>query len=339
LLTVSLVVAAFMALPAVALGSVDLSITRNLTTGAGGVGAHSIPNCSYIICFPVPPPPITLTVSRGDVQIGSAGPTSDPFIAVQLRQGDVVDISDGTNRMTLTFDGRPSLDDYSCALVGRTSVSGSFTTSGSNPYGSGVSNSLLGTPGQLDNIGGDRVLGESYQTGDRFMANFPRAIRRGDAIRIEALYTPDGFVPVSSQMEATICPVPPPTCISSLKKDPDFGGAFRDTVSDFARHGARRLLASGRSALELWVCDPGRFRARVTARGGVVVAKGSKKFDGQTTSVLEAPTVLRLTRGGRQRLEALRDHGVRAVPVRLTIRLYDATGDSLTRSRRVRLSL
>jgi hypothetical protein len=148
----------------------------------------------------------TLRVVRDGAVVASQGPSQSARIELVPQQGDVAQLYTATEKgeelvSAVTFDGRPTLDDISCAVVGRTGVSGQL--------GAGVPSIARIRDGQAT----ETAVSAS---GDRFTAAFGAPVGIGDTLTATGRQTTtkSGTFPgedvsanVTALMSAQVCPI------------------------------------------------------------------------------------------------------------------------------------
>jgi hypothetical protein len=322
--------------------------------GLGSLRVHNFEDCPGSFCEASP---VEIRLERTGAVVEAAGPALEPSIKSQPLPGDVVRVlRDGVERAAVPYDGMPSVDDTSCAVVGGTTLTGTFRhgepgtrTFGSPGYG------LLVDPYTYLRFAfwllpeGGLSEGVVSTVGDRWSATFSRPIQADDALIVGNAYTvatPAGPAMVSSRPSVRICPQPlpfgpppveppatpptpptqpPPTpaCTAdAIAADP----AFETRLTRAVKRVRLRALRKGVARLAgVPSCASGNVAVEVRA-GGRIVAKGATNLTG--TTVTQA-----LTRTRR----AARLAGRRRTRVKVTVRIADVAGGTVIWSCRVTL--
>ena len=176
--------------------------------------------------------PLAIRLERKGATIGSAGPGQEPTIKADPEPGDVVRLfMDGVDQGTVTWSGRPTLDDP-CGQLGKASVAGT------RDAGSTVT--LHADDG--DNQVTANVI---YGAEERFTATFSRAIRPYDRFTVHNGYETRLASGHTALVGARrVQPVCPPSA------SPVFAGP--------TRHPAVRVRPGGTFDLQNRVSCPGR---------------------------------------------------------------------------------
>jgi hypothetical protein len=311
---------------------------------AGGVTVSDFQDCPGETCEPVP---ISIALDRGNVGVvETAGPALDPHITTSPELGDVVRIyRDGVERAVAWYDPTPTVADTSCAVLGGTTLTGTFRRgepgmrTGSSPgYGLSVDPYTYIRVALWD-VRAGLLEGSISVDGTRWTANFPGPITTDQSLVVTnsyAIASPVGSAMITTTRGVPYCPpppappepptTPPPPCTTyALRGSPFVATAVRRAVGTLS---LKRLRRGTATLADLPVCAGGRISATVTTTGRrrVIVAKGK-----QTPTPERATVRLSATR------HAKRLAGRRKVRVKVTIRYADAAGDMETWTRRVTL--
>ena len=273
----------------------ELGFTRGqdpafLGSSAGSVtaskffcGGPSRPNLSF--CS------FTLRVVRDGAVVASQGPTHTARVEFVPQQGDVAQLYIRTEKgdelvSSVAYDGRPTLDDSSCALVGRAGVSGQL--------GPGVASVARIREGQA-------AQAAVTAAGDRFTAAFATPIGINDTLTVANRYAaPQSGTFIGEAVTANV------TALTSAHVCPilDVNQALAVNVVPTGK-GARIGALLRRNGYVLRFRTPAAGVARVgwampdPNHGSVLIASGKRTF----RAAGEADVVVKLTARGRKLLK------------------------------------
>ena len=269
------------------------SSTGSVTASKFFCGGPLRPNLSF--CS------FTLRVVRDGAVVASQGPTQTARVEFVPQQGDVAQLYIRTERgdelvSSVPFDGRPTLDDATCAAVGRTRVSGQLGT---------------GVPSTARIRDGQATQAAVTAAGNRFTAAFGTPTGIGDTLTTTDRHTTtksgtflgeDVLANVTALTSAQVCPTI------------DVNKALAANVVPKGK-GARIGALLRRKAFVLKFKTPAAGVARVVwaipdpDHGSATIASGKRTFG----AAGEANVVVKLTARGRKVLKSKRRLKVRGV--------------------------
>lgn len=242
--------------------------------------------------------PLTLKVVRnGAVVASNALPDAGPSVPLEPTAGDVAEVYWGEHLLsTATYDGGPSLDDLTCAVAGRTTLTGHA--------GAGATSASVafGTSGfELGKTTDAKV------TGDRFTADLATPVTTNDRVTVTSHRTTtttgttlgDITANIASATSVTVCPITPDMSVPLAEQ-------IRPSGSQ-ARIGA--LLRANGYRMKITAAIAGIASVNwVLARGHVEIANAQRTFHAPGTSTV----LVKLTRPGRLLLKHAKRVQIRA---------------------------